>query len=697
VWRSSSIEMRLRNVSAINACLLVMAGLVGVVSLSVAGATVQDVVSRLDPLAETNREILQSLTDSERSVRDFAVAGDEQFLAPMDRGAVDFEAALVEARGLAGDDAELIRLLDVEDDLGHRWLDTFARPLVATHPTDPATALPSVATGEGPRLFEDFRRANTETQGAIGVQVRESADRVRTLFTAMTVFGVLVTLVAATTGLLLARRAGRWISNPLRALVAALARITGGDLRVRVPASGPNEVAEVAGAFNEMAGEVDRLTTLERQRAGQERLIRETSRDFLEHLEEADVLTSAVTSVARAMSVERTEIWEVRDGGAGDQRAMWVRSENLRQPYEFPPPELVDLVDEAFGDYGLARIDDVGTDPTLLPAARAYLQRQGVRAILLAPLRAFERVAAVLCIERCEDPRPWTDPEVTIAQGLARELGVALEHARVFAQQRTALDELRRLDEAKAVFVSSISHELRTPLASIVGSTEMLLDGDAGELVGQQRTLLDMVDRNGHRLMALIDDLLMLSRIDSGGLQRARTRVDIGAVIDGAMAAVGPLLKGRHLILRIDHPDDLPPVRGDRSDLERVVINLLSNAFKFTGDGGSVAVTASAIGSEVAIAVSDTGMGIPPEEHQQLFSRFFQSSTTRAAQTPGTGLGLAIVKGIVDDHGGRVEVRSMPGVGSAFTVWLPVMEPSDEVLPGRGEIVRSLPVPGTGY
>jgi two-component system phosphate regulon sensor histidine kinase PhoR len=697
VARSASIETRLRNVSAINALLLIVAGLFGAVSLKVASTTVQDVVSRLDPVAEANREILQALTDAETSGRGFIVTGAPRFVDRFAEAADAFDARLARARDLAGDDAALHRLLDAQADTGHRWLTTWAVPLLDVRQADPARAQELVATDEGARLFDRFRRANADTQDAIASDQQAAAQRVWTTADAMTVLGLAVTMGAAMVGFLLARRAARWVTGPLRALGTGLARLTGGDLAARVAVAGPSEVTEVAGAFNGMAGEMERLTDLERQRADEERLIRQTAGEFLQHLEEDGVLRAAAASIGPAMGVDRIAIWDVNDRNAGRLRATWNASGSDRRDDARPPTQLADVVRAAIDSYGVARVDDVDVDPVLSPEARAYLQQLGVRSILLAPLFAFEEEAAVLCIERCRDARPWSASDMAIAQGVARELRVALEHARVFARQRATVDELRRLDEAKAMFISAVSHELRTPLTSIVGYTELLLDGDAGDLERPQHDMLEVVDRNGRRLLALIDDLLLVSRIDAGALPRERAPVAVGDVIDSAVTAVSPLLTNRDLVVRGEHPPGLPPVLADRDELERVLINLLSNAFKFTSDGGSVSVRASAEAGEVLIAVTDTGAGIPEHEQQEVFSRFFRSTVTRDAQVQGTGLGLTIVKGIVEDHGGHVDVHSILGAGTTFTVGLPAAGPSgDRAVIGAGE-VRSLSPPAREY
>jgi two-component system, OmpR family, phosphate regulon sensor histidine kinase PhoR len=231
------------------------------------------------------------------------------------------------------------------------------------------------------------------------------------------------------------------------------------------------------------------------------------------------------------------------------------------------------------------------------------------------------------------------------------------------------------LDRATTDFVASVSHELRTPLTSIVGYVEILADEDAGPLNPEQRRLLAAVERNGQRLLALIDDLLVLSRIEAGTLRLARAPFDLAALVASARQAVLPGLAGRALAIEVDVPEALGPLEGDAGQLERVLLNLLSNAMKFSPEGSAITVRAWREGGQVHVAVADEGIGIPFEEQSRLFERFFRSSLARERSIQGTGLGLAISKGIVERHGGTIAVDSKPGKGSTFTITLPLGAP----------------------
>jgi signal transduction histidine kinase len=233
-------------------------------------------------------------------------------------------------------------------------------------------------------------------------------------------------------------------------------------------------------------------------------------------------------------------------------------------------------------------------------------------------------------------------------------------------------ERLQELDKIKTDFVSSVSHELRTPMTSILGYLEMLTDGHGGVLAPEQIRLLGIVDRNAQRLLVLIEELLIMSKVESGTFRLSIGPVVIGDLLDGALQAVHPDLTGRDLSLEVDVAPDADLIQGDAGQLDRVMINLLSNAMKFTPDGGRVSVSAAREGNAIVIRVTDTGMGIPLADQPRIFERFFRSSATQHLAVPGTGLGLSITKAIVEQHGGRLSVSSRPGEGTEVTVELPL-------------------------
>ncbi|GAA2367537.1 ATP-binding protein [Dactylosporangium salmoneum] len=232
--------------------------------------------------------------------------------------------------------------------------------------------------------------------------------------------------------------------------------------------------------------------------------------------------------------------------------------------------------------------------------------------------------------------------------------------------------ELQELDRLKSEFVATVSHELRTPLTSIRGYTEILADSDATGLGPTERRIVGIIDRNGRRLLDLIEDLLTFSRIESGTLTLALGPVRIRQLVDAACEAIRPAIEAAGLQLTLDVDDHIPVVQGDGEQLERVVLNLLDNAVKFSDPkGGTVTVTGRGRDGEVVLWVRDTGVGIPDNEQGMIFNRFFRAADAQKRAVKGSGLGLAISKAIVEAHGGWIALESIEGSGTTVGFGLP--------------------------
>jgi signal transduction histidine kinase len=236
-------------------------------------------------------------------------------------------------------------------------------------------------------------------------------------------------------------------------------------------------------------------------------------------------------------------------------------------------------------------------------------------------------------------------------------------------------DRLRELDRLKDEFVALVSHELRTPLTSITGYLELVLDDSP--LLPEHRRFLEVVDRNAGRLLRLVSDLLLVAQIESGKLALEPEDVDLADLATHSVEALRPAADARDIDLRLDaHP--VPNMTGDPARLGQLLDNLVSNAVKFTEDGGRVVVALGVRGDDLVLAVSDNGIGIPVAEQRRLFDRFFRATTAQDRAIEGTGLGLTIVHAIVQAHDGAIEVTSDAGHGTTFRVRLPIAGPSAE-------------------
>jgi PAS domain S-box-containing protein len=272
----------------------------------------------------------------------------------------------------------------------------------------------------------------------------------------------------------------------------------------------------------------------------------------------------------------------------------------------------------------------------------------------------------------------------------------AAEQALVFAldKERETNQRMLELDRAKGEFVSAVSHELRTPLTSIVGYTELLADDLSENLSDEQQELVERIERNGERLLHLVEDLLTLARVKDDNLALEQVHTDLRDAVRVAADEVSHAAHKERVAVQVTVPAEPVTLVGDPAYLERLVLNLLSNAVKFTARGGSVEVGLTVSGDVAELRVRDTGMGIPLEEQGRVFQRFFRSSLATEHAIQGTGLGLHIVRSIAEAHNGRIDFESTPGVGTTFTFVVPLTSSTVDASTSVGSADQVLPVEG---
>jgi signal transduction histidine kinase len=230
-------------------------------------------------------------------------------------------------------------------------------------------------------------------------------------------------------------------------------------------------------------------------------------------------------------------------------------------------------------------------------------------------------------------------------------------------------ERLREADRLKDEFVALISHDLRTPLTSITGYVELALEDD---LTDEVRGFLQVVSRNSERLLALVNDLLFVARLQTGEMSLEATEVELGEIVDDSVRSMQPraTAKGVKLTCDVEH---VPTATVDRGRVLQVLDNLISNALKFTPEGGAVYVSLRHDDGQVVVEVADSGIGIAPVDQRRLFERFFRAENAVERQIPGTGLGLYISRAITEAHDGKLSVRSELGRGSTFRLELPLV------------------------
>jgi PAS domain S-box-containing protein len=310
------------------------------------------------------------------------------------------------------------------------------------------------------------------------------------------------------------------------------------------------------------------------------------------------------------------------------------------------------------------------TAPDALPTTEA--PQSGER--LTVPLRVGDQVIGVIELDQKDDGSAWSEDDRTLAQAIAQEFAVSLQDARSYQLTQQALVEMREADRLKSQFLANMSHELRTPLNSIIGFSRVILKGIDGPITENQEQDLNAIYNAGQHLLGLINNILDLSKIEAGKMELAFTEVDLAEIIRVVMATAVGLVKDKPIELIVDVPEDLPTVQADSIRIRQVLLNLVSNAAKYT-EQGHIGVSARTIRrggrSEIVIAVFDTGPGIAPADQEKIFEPFSQVDASPTRKTGGTGLGLSISRHLVELHGGSIWVESIPGEGSTFAFTLP--------------------------
>jgi signal transduction histidine kinase len=288
----------------------------------------------------------------------------------------------------------------------------------------------------------------------------------------------------------------------------------------------------------------------------------------------------------------------------------------------------------------------------------------------VVPLPGRERVLGALVLLR-RAAEEFSGNTVALMQTFADQSALAMNNARLFREVEQKGQELALASEHKSQFFANMSHELRTPLNAVLGYSELLADGLYGDMPGKAGEILERVKANGKHLLGLINDVLDLSKIEAGQLTLALEDYSVESMVQSVVASTGSLASAKGIDVKTDIAEKLPMGHGDERRLTQVLVNLISNAIKFT-DTGSIDVCVKAENDQFNIAVTDTGPGIAPEDREKIFEEFHQVDNSSTRKKGGTGLGLSISRRLIDMHGGRINVESTVGVGSTFRVIIPV-------------------------
>jgi two-component system phosphate regulon sensor histidine kinase PhoR len=589
---------------------------------------------RADRAEIANDQVLQRMTDAETGVRGFQLTGEPAFLEPYERGWTAALAALTDlGRHVSGEDTQ--RLLDREREAVHAWLDGYAAPIVAAGVPDADTT--RAVRGKG--LFDELRLANAAVADAVAREYRRVQAAGDSSRTSLDVVATVLVIAIIVIGVSVARTGRRQLLVPLAQLGMTIRRLAGGDRSARAEPVGAEELRTVVEALNDLAEQTETLLAAEQARAARAGLRQAVAAEMQEMTDPVATGRRIAELVAVAVGAATVHS-RITVPGSGEVHSCWP--DGAAEPPGEPATEIL---------AGRPR------QPRVRPDGGIWLGIGGDADCGPGYLYAHRPGSPV-----------WTEAEQRLLAGVVRDIERALRQVSLQDKQARLITELRILDQRKDVFIQTVTHELRTPLTSILGYTEMITDEGGGELTTLQQRALNAILRNAHRLHDTIGDLILLDRPDRDTAAHPEA-LDLAALADLVRGELANAAAAKNLTVTFDTAEAW--VRGDRTQLQRALRKLVENAIKFTPDGGRVDCRLTGDTHSVAIAVTDTGIGIPAEDVPGLFTPFHRAGNAMDQAVQGPGLGLAIVRDIVRDHGGTIAVQSVVGRGSTFTVTLP--------------------------
>ncbi len=415
-----------------------------------------------------------------------------------------------------------------------------------------------------------------------------------------------------------------------------------------------------------------RLFEESEKRARRLELLNQSIDQMNQKLFEPELLDVVATTLTGNLGFAAAQVWllEASDG------ALWRRAGHHITDNPPPVPGRVERGMSEIGQVAELRVPIVTNDPAnhRQVGLNPWMTEEGIQAFAGFPLVVSDQLLGVLAVYH---RRPLDRNTIELLTLFAQHAATAIQEAHLFhlateqTARLTALNvELQRANQHKAEFLANMSHELRTPLNSILGFSQLMLEGDGGVLTRDQRQDVDIIAQNGQHLLALINDLLDISKLEAGKAQLHRGEVEVEPLISECVESVSSLAKTKKLDLTASIAPEVGRVFADGPKLKQVLLNLLGNAIKFT-ETGSVRVSADRQGAELRISVRDTGIGVPVEDVERIFESFQQGKSGISGKYQGTGLGLAICRQLVEMHGGRIWVKSTPGQGSTFTFTIP--------------------------
>lgn len=664
-----SVTGRLRRLVVVLAVLMILICATSVAVLVNTRENFERLSTSIVPAHDANAAILQAATDAETGLRGYAATGRRALLQPYRGAQAQADQSLATLDRELSDDHGLADLVARERQATQAWWRYTRRGI------DRLDRGQTVDLVEGSRLFDQVRSANVAMEDRLTAERRHARDRAYAGVAWGVAIVVAVTLLSLALTLYRGRRVSRSLTRPLTHLRETVERQREGDLSARADETeGALDVRSLARDFNALSAQNEQLMSRQDDALGMHQLTIDVARA----VRQADSVPAALDQLCRllgeGMGVDRVMANTIDGAREVVLGAQW-HADGLAPLPDIPQdlmPHIGLLADELWRSASrLALPDFLAPEVQTQERSRIFHRETGARAVILVPIGLGEQVIGVLFVLAVHAPRRWRREEANAVQQCATFMGQVIVEAEYRAHQEEHVARLQQLDRQKTDFMGTVSHELRTPLTSIGGYLELLRDGDMGEVSATQDRALAVIERNTARLRGLIEDLLVLNRIESSGLSSGAGPVEVDAALHHVVESLQPIAATGGVDLRLDLAAGPFVVQADAVQLERALTNVVGNAVKFTPAGGSVCVKVWSEDGRVHVRCTDTGIGIPADEMDALGTRFFRASNAAARTIPGTGLGLAIVRSIVEGFGGEVALTSSEGVGTTVLVDLP--------------------------
>ena len=476
----------------------------------------------------------------------------------------------------------------------------------------------------------------------------------------------------------------RRMVRPIREIQAGAARIAAGKLDQRIEVHTGDELEALATEFNDMAKQ------LRESYASLERKVEERTHDLAESLEQQTATSETLKTISRssfdlnrvlqelvksAVKLGRADaggLYLKQSSGAYHLVAAYSADAGLLKFLETHTREIHGRPNTATGRAVTsgqpAQIEDVGAESGYPWPGAGF-----TTAFAVPILRDGLPIGTIFASKVLKEP--FTQKQADLITTFADQAGIAIENVRLFNEIREKGRQLELANRHKSEFLANVSHELRTPLNAIIGFSEVLLERMGGAINEKQEEYLNDIHSSGRHLLALINDILNLSKIEAGREELDLSDFDLKSALENALTQIRERAQKHDIALKLVVNPPVGSIRADQRKVKQIMLNLLSNAVKFTPDHGRITVTAAHTDSRIEIAVADTGVGIAADHLGVIFDEFRQVGASHPGKAEGTGLGLALTRRFVELHGGTICVRSEVGRGSTFSFTLPERPP----------------------